>query len=135
MKNKLIATLLVTLPLIFFSHPALSAESQYTWAKQTDKNFEKADNQMNKTYNQVLKKYAKDKDFINKLRTAQLAWIKYRDSHLDSIYPKKDKTLNYGSVYPTCYALILTQMTELRTAQLNEWVTGMEEGEVCSGSR
>ena len=135
MKNKLIATLLVIFPLMFFSKPAFSSESQYTWAKQTDKNFEKADTQMNKTYNQVLKKYAKDKDFISKLRTAQLAWIKYRDAHLDSIYPKKDKTLNYGSVYPTCYSLLLTQMTELRTAQLNEWVTGMEEGEVCSGSR
>lgn len=90
---------------------------------------------MNKIYNQVLKKYAKDKEFINKLRTAQLAWIKYRDADLDAIYPKKDKALNYGSVYPTCYALQLTQMTELRTAQLNEWITGMEEGEVCSGSR
>lgn len=135
MKNKLITTILVISPILFFNNPAFSSESQYIWVKQTDKNFEKADTQMNKTYNQVLKKYAKDKDFISKLRTAQLAWIKYRDAHLDSIYPKKDKTLNYGSVYPTCYALMLTQMTELRTAQLNQWVTGMEEGEVCSGSR
>jgi uncharacterized protein YecT (DUF1311 family) len=34
------------------------------------------------------------------LRTAQRAWLAFRDAHLQELYPAKDKQGEYGSMYP-----------------------------------
>ena len=49
-------------------------------------------------------------------------------------FPKEDKLLHYGSVYPMCRSYILAEMTEQRTNKLKVWLEGIEEGEVCLGT-
>jgi hypothetical protein len=40
----------------------------------------------------------------------------------------------YGSIQPTCWSNYLQELTEERTKRLKVWLTGIEEGNMCSGS-
>ena len=92
----------------------------------------KADVELNKVYAKVLNEYAMDKVFIAKLRTAQRSWIAFTTAHLASLYPNDAAT--YGSVNRTCRCQVLADLTRQRTTQLQKWLDGAEEGEVCAGS-
>jgi uncharacterized protein YecT (DUF1311 family) len=94
---------------------------------------QKADAELNRTYNEILRVYKDDTEFIGKLKAAQRAWIAFKDAHLASIYPKSGKG-EYGSVKPMCTCEILAEFTGERTKALNQWLTGVEEGETCAGS-
>jgi uncharacterized protein YecT (DUF1311 family) len=94
---------------------------------------QKADEELNQTYNKIIRVYKDDTEFIEKLRAAQRAWIAFKDAHIASIFPKSRQG-DYGSVKPMCACEILAAFTSERTKVLNQWLTGVEEGEVCSGS-
>ncbi len=96
--------------------------------------FKQADAKMTKLYRQILLEYRKDTLFVQKMRTAQRAWLAFRDAHLASIYPAGDKRVAYGSVNPMCQCMELEKLTEERTEVLRQWVDGIEEGDVCAGS-
>lgn len=109
-------------------------ETQADMNKQAYQEFKKADDELNRVYSQVLKKYKNDKIFISKLQKAELAWIKFRDAEIEAIYPKEDKSF-YGSVYPVCVNMDMTEITQQRIKELKLWLKGVQEGDVCSGSR
>lgn len=109
-------------------------ETQADMNNQAYQDFKKADDELNKIYKQILEKYKDDKVFISKLQKAELAWINYRDADIEAIYPDDDKS-NYGSVYPMCVNGIATEMTKQRTKELKLWLKGIQEGNVCAGSR
>ena len=120
------------LPLIFGTILALV---QSLWAQtQAQQNqdacgaYKTADQALNATYSRVLKDYAKDVQFLPKLRAAQRAWLAFRDAHLDALYPAVDTQAEYGSVYPTCRCAALKELTEQRTRQLIRWLDGKPEG-------
>lgn len=112
-------------------------ETQADMNNQAYQDFKKADDELNKVYNQIVKKYKDDKVFIAKLQKAELAWIKYRDAEIEAIYPEpyKDNMMNYGCVYPMCKYMNLTEITKHRIKELKLWLKGIEEGDVCAGSR
>jgi uncharacterized protein YecT (DUF1311 family) len=97
----------------------------------------KADHELNRTYQQILKKYAKDTLFLQRLKRAQRAWMTFRDAELQMKFPSSSVTdikTRYGSVYPMCYANFKAELTERRNKELSVWLKGIEEGDVCSGS-
>lgn len=132
--------LCVFVPLKQNSVQANNVKSNF-FSTQTDMNnqayqeWKKADDELNKVYSQILKKYKDDKVFIAKFKKAELAWIKFKDAEIEAIYPEEDKMHNYGSVYPMCVNGIATEMTQQRTKELKLWLKGIEEGDVCAGSR
>ncbi len=93
-----------------------------------------ADAELNRVWKQVMKCYKDDKVFIGKMKTAQKAWLKFRDAHIESVFPAADKQMEYGSIYPTCVDYILEELTRERTRQLKKWIEGIPEGDGCSGS-
>ena len=93
-----------------------------------------ADDELNRVYQAILSKYKDDREFLEKLRNAQRAWLTFRDAELAAKFSLGDKQYHYGSVYPMCVNLFLTQRTRERVKQLREWLDGTEEGEVCAGS-
>lgn len=93
---------------------------------------ERTDKELNIVYKKVLQKYKNDKVFISKLQKAELAWIKFKDAHIQSIYPAEDKTF-YGSVYPMCANMTIAEITQERINQLKLWLDGTCEG-LCTGS-
>lgn len=94
-----------------------------------------ADLELNAVYQAVLKKHKKDKMFIEKLKVAQRAWLKWRDAEMEAIYPESDEPMQvYGSSFSSCWGSQLAAITGERTKQLRKWADGIEEGEVCTGS-
>jgi uncharacterized protein YecT (DUF1311 family) len=77
-----------------------------------------ADAELNHVYQDLLSKTKDDANATKKLREAQRAWIAFRDAELQALYPAEDKQREYGSIYPMCYAKVVTAMTKERTAQL-----------------
>ena len=73
-------------------------------------------------------------EFLVKLELAQEAWEASLVADLEMKFPKEDKRLNYGSVYPMCSSDYETRIVLQRIEFLKQWTTGHQGGEVCSGS-
>jgi uncharacterized protein YecT (DUF1311 family) len=109
-----------------------NAQTQMQLNKEACDDYKKADVEMNGAYQTILREYRGEPAFVAALRKAQLAWIRYRDAHVESIYP--GEASQYGSVNPMCRCTQLATITRERTKILNQWVEGVEEGDVCAGS-
>lgn len=93
----------------------------------------KADKELNIAYQRILKEYQSDLPFIKNFKRAQRLWIEFRDAEMKVKYPDREAGY-YGSVQPLCWYNYLTELTEERTKKIQIWLTGIEEGDVCSGS-
>lgn len=93
-----------------------------------------SEQKMDSVFTAVIEQYEDEPDFIASLKKAQKAWINFRDAHLESIYPGKNKRFEYGSVYPFCASNFLAKLNNQRTEQLKTWLEGTKEGDVCAGS-
>src|SRR5271154_5493364 len=93
-------TLWFLMIVIFFRAPVLQAQTQTELDEQACGQFHKADVALNETYSKILKEYAKDPQFVAKLKPAQRAWVAFRDAELEALYPKDNKPAEYGTVYP-----------------------------------
>lgn len=109
-------------------------QSQTEMNQEAYAHYKEKDAELNLVYNKILKEYGNEKDFIINLKKAQNIWIQFRDAEMAMRFPKEDKGLHYGSVYPMCRSYILAEMTEQRTNKLKVWLEGIEEGEVCLGT-
>jgi uncharacterized protein YecT (DUF1311 family) len=94
----------------------------------------RADAELNRVYNLIRRVYAEDKEFLSKLKISQRAWIKLRDADLEMKFPHEDKLNQYGRVYRMCVLGVNTTLTLQRIEYLKQWLTGIGEGDVCSGS-
>lgn len=111
-----------------------NAETQMQINQCTYEDYAQADVELNQVYRQILSVYSEDKAFLDKLKTAQRAWIAFRDAHLEALYPEQDKRFAYGSMYPSCSNHDLTVLTRQRITQLQQWLTGVNEGNACTKS-
>lgn len=93
-----------------------------------------ADAELNRVYRQVLHKHAADQAFLARIKSAQKAWLTFRDAELAARFPAKDKQSQYGSVYPMCASNEIETLTRQRTEALKRWLEDTPEGEVCAGS-
>jgi len=95
--------------------------------------FQKADKELNSAYKKILKEYSTDLAFIKNLKIAQNLWIKFRDAEVNMKYPQREPGY-YGSIQPTCWSMYMTELTQKRTKELKIWLTGIPEGDACTGS-
>lgn len=105
--------------------------------KTTKCNFLNVDSTLNKVYKQVLTEYKADTLFVRKFKESQRLWVKFRDAHLESIFPTAgttDKNIEYGSMYSDCACDVLSGLTKTRILQLQKWIDMTVEGDGCAGS-
>ncbi len=131
MKLTILTTAFV-IALAFSAPIGASDQTQSEMNQEACEKYKKADAELNRIYRQVLRDYAGDKNFVQKLKLAQQAWLAFRDAHLNSIYSDPG---TYGSANQMCRCIILTELTEDRIKSLREWADGTQEGDVCAGSR
>ena len=129
--KKLILTIITLLSLII-SNQAFG-QSQKEMNQEEQNKYLKADKKLNNVYNQILKEYKSDTEFIKNLKIAQRIWIKFRDAEMKLKYPDREQGY-YGSIHPMCLSIYLTELTEERTKKLKMWLLGIEEGDGCNGS-
>ncbi|GGE46332.1 uncharacterized protein YecT (DUF1311 family) [Pedobacter psychrotolerans] len=130
LKKSVLAGICIGIMFVFFTS-CTSAQSRTAINMQAGSGYEKADKELNLVYKQILKEYAAQPLFINKLKITQRLWVQLRDAELGARFPETDK---YGSVQPTCEAGYLEQLTRERIKFLKVWLNGIPEGDVCSGS-
>jgi uncharacterized protein YecT (DUF1311 family) len=113
------------------------AKTQVEMNDCASEEFKKEDAELNRVYQEILKKYKDDPVFIKKLREAQQAWLKFRDAQFEARFPHildSRGQYNYGTVFPMCSSLYKAELTHARTEDLRLWLDGIQEGDVCSGS-
>lgn len=77
--------------------------------------YKEVDAELNKVYKQLMSKL-EDEGHKLALKSAQQAWIKYRDTNCEY-----EAYLNRGgTIYPAVYTGCLTRMTKARTTELQE---------------
>lgn len=110
-----------------------AAVTQYDMNACARSDFQAADAALNRVYKAVLNRHRDDPVLVRQLRQAQRAWIAWRDAEMKAVYPDREAGY-YGSVFPLCWNGRLEQLTRERTRQLQVWLDGVVEGDVCSGS-
>lgn len=93
-----------------------------------------ADDELETLYRDITERHQHDPVFIKKLAIAQRAWMTYRDTQMDMIYPHSDEPGYYGSAFPMCSGLKWAELTKERIHTLKQWLEEPEEGELCGGS-
>ena len=99
--------------------------------------FGAADAELNRTWKEIQARYADQPLFLERLVTAQRAWLAFRDAELQAMYPLapgERANIVYGSSFGMCESGFKAELTRQRTAQLKRWLDGAEEGDICSGS-
>ena len=127
-------TAILIFVLSYLSGVSAFAQTQNEMNFLASDNLKKAEQKMDSVLTLILSKYDDDPVFISSIKEAQNTWLTFRDAHLKSLYPLENKRRNYGSVYPMCASDALISMTNQRIEQLQIWLKGTEEGDVCSGS-
>jgi uncharacterized protein YecT (DUF1311 family) len=125
-------TFIITLVLCISANFSF-AQTQLEMNTEAGNSYLKADKELNSTYTKILKAYKSDTVFIKNLKTAQNIWIKFRVAEMKMKYPDREPGY-YGSIQPVCWYNYLEELTKKRTKELKIWLTGIEEGDSCSGS-
>jgi len=75
--------------------------------------YQKADEKLNRVYKQLMASL-EDREYESHLKTAQQAWLKYRDAHCDfEAFGNRG-----GTIYPVVQRACLTTMTRARTKKI-----------------
>jgi uncharacterized protein YecT (DUF1311 family) len=97
-------------------------QTQAEMTQQADEDFEKADEKMSAAYRKF--KGMQDEDGAAKLKTAQKAWLAYRDAEATfEAAPNKG-----GSIYSMVYDGVRQRITEARTKELVDLINEANEG-------
>lgn len=110
--------------------PCLDRQTQSEMNSCEATRYARADALMNHAYRELLSQFKTQTNFISKLKAAQSTWLRFRAADVDSFFPAKDKIGTYGSVYPMCQSLMLTELTEARTSEL-KMMLNHNESDVC----
>ena len=95
-------------------NPCENAGTQFEATECSAREYKKADAELNRVYQQVMKQ--EDKDGQARLKTAQLAWIKFRDTECEY----ESGQYIGGTIQPMVENFCLTSVTNDRTQQLKE---------------
>ena len=82
------------------------------------KDFTKADAELNKIYQAILQEYKDSPIAIKRIKKAELSWIRFREDHMESLFPKD--SLDMGSSTAMCTCSEYTKLIKQRIAQLKE---------------
>ena len=118
MKQYVISLALVIAALVAFPTSHANAQSQAEMNRQAAKEFERADTELNKTYEALLRKLP-DAESKEKLKQSQRAWLAFRDAEAAFA---ADQTRG-GSMGPTIRYETMTELTQQRIKQLKSRLT------------
>jgi len=95
--------------------------------------FTAADRKLNEVYQTLLAKEAGNTPFLAKLRSAQKAWLAFRDAELAAMFAcrERDPKVCWGSMYPMCYSGYMAKLTRERTQRLQQFLVQGQPADQC----
>ena len=83
--------------------------------------YKKAEGELDKLYNQILKEYSDEPFFKSKIEKVELAWLDFKEAQLDFLFPGEEDVI--GEVNSTMYYwLSMKELTEARITLLRIWL-------------
>ncbi len=110
-----------------------NAQTQFEMNVDASNKAQNADKKLDSIYQNIMKDYAADTVFIKNIKTSQSIWLQFRDAEMEVKFPDA-LNRHYGSVFPMCWSMYRTDLTQERINTLQIWIDGIEEGDVCEGS-
>jgi uncharacterized protein YecT (DUF1311 family) len=111
--------------------PCASARTQGELNDCFCNQYRRADDELNRIYQELMAANGNDRVFVDKLKIAQRAWIAFRDAQVEATYPETgEPRVKYGSVYPMCYCMAQQDLTAERTKHLRRMLSS-KGGDVC----
>ena len=92
--------------------PCANAQTQFEMNQCAARDYRAADSVLNQTYQRLVAMLNDEEK--SQLKTAQTAWLKYRDSNCEFVGDE----YKGGSIRPLIYASCLADMTRKRTTEL-----------------
>ena len=102
------------------------AQTQLEQDKCANEEAVRADLALDAIYRGFIAKIAGDSLAIAKLREAETAWRRYRDTYIEAVYPARDKQLAYGTEYPMDVDLLSAKMTREHLAEITYLINEYE---------
>ena len=96
--------------------------------------YELQDRTLNDNYRRIFKLYADDPVFLNKLKAAQRAWMKFRDAEIEALFPHSGKAGADSADIERGRRIWMGRLAEERATQLARWIQGAKEGDPARGS-
>lgn len=103
----------------------LQGAVQHTTANQTSTT-------LKQTYLTITSEYSDDKVFMSAFQAANMAWEQYQDAQLAAMFTQGSNKLFDGTLMSANDYRAALQMQ--RITGLRDWISGIEEGDSCSGS-
>jgi len=101
--------------------PCVDGETTADMKMCSARKYKEADDELNKVYRALMSKLD-DEGHKTSLKTAQQAWLKYRDSNCDF-----ESYLNRGgTIYSVVVSGCMTSMTNSRTKELKEEIAALD---------
>jgi len=108
-----------------------TVQTQADLTKCSSDRLAREDTKLDRVYQELLAKTKNDPVATKKIRSAQRAWVAFRDAQLEALFPADNKQAQYGSTYPMCAAVVRAQLTAERTKMLQNMLHPVE-GDACS---
>jgi uncharacterized protein YecT (DUF1311 family) len=80
----------------------------------------RVEQQLGDVYKRLLAKAGSRPEAVTSIKTAQKAWVAYRDAYMNAAYPPKDKQSEYGSIYPMEFNLLFAKLTQQQITALKD---------------
>ncbi|HEU5048049.1 MAG TPA: lysozyme inhibitor LprI family protein [Rickettsiales bacterium] len=133
MKAALLATALLVLPAFASAQEAEEPKSQNQLNVKHCHDADEAQATLDLTYQAVVKEYSYDPRFLKYLETAQKAWVAFRDSEINAVFPPEYRHA-YGSMEKTCECDLRKKIIYARIMELEQWRRGVDISQGCNGT-
>jgi len=118
--------------ILSFLFGEIFCQTQIELTNKAKTDYEKIDKELNVVYLKIFEKYSDDSIFIKQFKHSEIQWIKYKDAQVKMKFPPYPNS--DGSSLTMCRYNYMIEIIRKRITELNQWLDGTEEGDVCSGS-
>ncbi len=80
----------------------------------------RVDAELNSTYKKLLLAAGDRSSAVEKIKTAERAWIVYRNAYIEAMFPAEDKQSEYGSRFPMEVSLLQVKLTKKQNEALKD---------------
>ncbi len=107
--------------------------SQTDMNLQAEKNIVNAREELNRVFDAILMEYKGEKTLIKNLKISQKLWTNYMEAQMLTRFPEDEESREY-SAFDLCWFTYREELIHNRIKELQVWLDGIPEGDVCSGT-